>query len=62
MSIEEFRKCTQKLGESMSSYLYRWSMIKKSSAENISDERAIDAFNNGLRRMDFVEELGRAMP
>ena len=34
----------------------------KNSAENISDERAIDAFNNGLRRKDFVEELGRAKP
>ena len=34
----------------------------KNSAENISDERAIDAFNNGLRRTDFVEELGRARP
>lgn len=34
----------------------------KNSAENISDERAIDAFNNGLRRTDFVEELGRGRP
>ena len=34
----------------------------KNLAENISDERAIDAFNNGLRRTDFVEELGRARP
>ena len=45
----------------MRSYLQRWSMIKN-SAENISDERAIDAFNNGLRRTDFVQELGRARP
>ena len=28
----------------------------------ISDERAIDAFTNGLRRRDLVEELGRANP
>jgi hypothetical protein len=35
---------------------------KKNSAENISDELAIDAFNNGLRRTDFVEELGRVRP
>jgi hypothetical protein len=41
--------------------LLPWSTIKN-SAKNISDERAIDAFNNGLRRMDFIEELGRAQP
>jgi hypothetical protein len=35
---------------------------KKNTAENISDEREIDAFNNGLRRTDFIEELGRARP
>jgi hypothetical protein len=45
----------------MRSYLQRWSIIKN-SAENISDERTIDAFNNGLRRTDFVEELGRVRP
>jgi hypothetical protein len=28
----------------------------------MSDEREINAFNNGLRRTDFVEELGRARP
>jgi hypothetical protein len=31
-------------------------------AENISDERAIDAFVFGLRRSDLVEELGRIRP
>jgi hypothetical protein len=45
----------------MRSYLQRWSTIKN-SAENISDERAINAFNNGLHWTDFVEELGRAWP
>jgi hypothetical protein len=34
----------------------------KKSAKNISDERAIDAFNNGLGRKDFLKELGRAKP
>jgi hypothetical protein len=42
-------------------YLQRWSMIKN-SPENISDEGAIDAFNNRLHRTDFVEEMGRARP
>jgi hypothetical protein len=40
----------------MRSYPQRWSVIEN-SAENISDERAIDAFNNGLRCTNFVEEL-----
>jgi hypothetical protein len=60
-SIEELRKCVQKSGESMRLYLQRWSMIKN-SAGNISAERAIDVFNNGLHRTDFVEEMGRARP
>jgi hypothetical protein len=31
----------------------------KKSAEVVSDERGIDAFTQGLRRADFVEEMGR---
>ena len=38
-----------------------WNIIKN-SAEAISDERAIDAFNDGLRRQEFIEELGRIKP
>jgi hypothetical protein len=34
----------------------------KNPAENISDERAIDAFAFGLCRSDHVEELGRIRP
>src|SRR3954462_6529852 len=45
----------------MHAYLQRWSLIKN-SAEQISDERAIDAFIAGVRRRDLVEELGRAKP
>jgi hypothetical protein len=45
----------------MRSYIQRWNIIKN-SAENVSDERAIDAFSNGLRCKDFIEELGRANP
>jgi hypothetical protein len=35
---------------------------KKNSAEDVSDERAVDAFASGLRRSDLVEELGRTKP
>jgi hypothetical protein len=34
----------------------------KNSAEDVSDERAVDAFSAGLRRSDLVEKLGRTRP
>jgi hypothetical protein len=34
----------------------------KNSTEDVSDERAVDAFSAGLRRSDLVEELGRTRP
>jgi hypothetical protein len=30
--------------------------------KDVSDERAVDAFSAGLRRLDLVEELGRTRP
>jgi hypothetical protein len=60
-SIEEVKSCMQKSGEALRSYIQRWSIIKN-SAENVSDERAIDAFAIGLRCSDLVEELGRIKP
>jgi hypothetical protein len=51
----------QRKGETLRSYIQRWSVIKN-SAEDISDERAIDAFLAGLRRSDLVEEIGRTRP
>jgi hypothetical protein len=35
---------------------------KKNSTEDVSDERAVDAFASGLRCLDLVEELGRTKP
>jgi hypothetical protein len=35
---------------------------KKNSAEDVSDEWAVDAFSAGLRCSDLVEELGRTKP
>ncbi|KAK1681565.1 hypothetical protein QYE76_042413 [Lolium multiflorum] len=60
-SLEELRACRQKHDESMRKYIQRWNIIKN-SAEDISDERAIDAFVAGIRRADFVEDLGRTNP
>jgi hypothetical protein len=51
----------QRKGETLHSYIQRWSVIKN-SAEDVSDERAIDAFSVGLRCSDLVEEIGRTRP
>jgi hypothetical protein len=51
----------QRRDETLRSYIQRWSVIKN-SAEDISDERAADAFSTRLRRSDLVEEVGRIKP
>jgi hypothetical protein len=61
VSIEELRACTQRTGESIRSYILRWSNIKN-SAVHISEERTIDAFKDGVKRQDFKEELGQVKP
>jgi hypothetical protein len=57
-SLQEIKSCVQRKGETLRSYIQRWSIIKNST-EYVSDERAVDAFSAGLRRSDLVEELGR---
>jgi hypothetical protein len=57
-STEELKAYTQKSGETLCSYIQRWSIIKK-LAEDVSNESAIDVFTQGLRREDFIEEMGR---
>jgi hypothetical protein len=61
VSLEEIKTCIQKKGETLRSYIQRWSVIKN-LAEDISDERAIDTFLGGLHRSDLVEEIGRTRP
>jgi hypothetical protein len=51
----------QQKGEALCSYIQRWSVIKN-SAEDVSNERAIEAFSSGLRCSDLVEEIGRRRP
>jgi hypothetical protein len=48
----------QKRDETLCSYIQHRSVIKN-SAEDVFDERAIDAFLAGFRRSDLVEEIGR---
>jgi hypothetical protein len=51
----------QRTGENLRSYISRWISLRNTT-ENISPERAIDAFRDGLFRRDFKEELGRCKP
>jgi hypothetical protein len=51
----------QRKEKTLRSYIQRWSIIKN-SAEDVSNERAVDAFSAGLRHSDLVEELGRTKP
>src|SRR3954469_17581389 len=50
--IEELRACTQRTGESIRSYILRWSNTKNSAA-HIYEERAIEDFKDGIKRQDF---------
>jgi hypothetical protein len=59
--LEEIKSCIHKKDKTLCSYIQRWSVIKN-LVEDISDERAIDAFLAGLRRSDLVEEIGRTKP
>jgi hypothetical protein len=60
-SLEEVKSCIQRKDETLRAYIQRWSIIKN-SAEDVSDERAVDAFLASLRRSNLVEELGRTRP
>jgi hypothetical protein len=60
-SLKEVKSCIQRKDETLRSYIQRWSIIKNST-EDVSDERAVDAFLAGLRRSDLMEDLGRIKP
>jgi hypothetical protein len=53
--------CVQRTRENLRSSISRWISLCN-TAENISPERPIDAFWDGLIRRDFKEELGRCKP
>ena len=55
-SLEELRACKQGSRESLRAYIQRWTILKN-SAEDISDESAIDALRRGLQRIDLKEQL-----
>jgi hypothetical protein len=53
-SLKEVKSCTQRKGETLRSYIQRWHIIKN-SAEDVSNEWAVDAFSAGLCHLDLVE-------
>ncbi|KAK1649711.1 hypothetical protein QYE76_067516 [Lolium multiflorum] len=61
VGIEELRNCQQKQKESMRSYIGRFTKLLN-AAEDVSVDRAIDAFSDGVRRESYIEELGRKKP
>jgi hypothetical protein len=58
VGIEELRHCQQKQKESMRAYIRRFTKLLN-AAEDVSVDRAIDAFSDGIRRESYIEELGR---
>ena len=60
-SVEELRTCRQRSSESLRSFIGRWNNLKNAT-EGLSEERAIDAFKDGIRRRELKEELGRVKP
>ncbi|KAK1627267.1 hypothetical protein QYE76_001582 [Lolium multiflorum] len=61
VGIEELRSCRQKQKESMRSYIGRFTKLLN-AAEDVSVDRAIDAFSDGVQRESYIEELGRKKP
>ncbi|KAK1679249.1 hypothetical protein QYE76_040097 [Lolium multiflorum] len=61
VGIEELRHCQQKQKESMRSYIGRFTKLLN-AAEDVSVDRAIDAFSDGIRHESYIEELGRKKP
>jgi hypothetical protein len=60
-SLEEVKSCILRKDKTLRSYIQPWSIIKN-SAEDVSDERVVDAFSASLRCSDLLEELGRTRP
>src|SRR3954463_9642978 len=56
-SLEELRAWKQGTRETLRAYIQRWTILKN-SAEDISDESAIDTFRRGLQHVEFKERLG----
>ncbi|KAK1611617.1 hypothetical protein QYE76_035290 [Lolium multiflorum] len=61
VGIEELRHCQQKQKESMRAYIGRFTKLLN-AAEDVSVDRAFDAFSDGIRRETYIEELGRKKP
>src|SRR4051812_4727059 len=58
VSLEELRACNQGTRETLRAYIQRWTILKN-SAEDISDESAINAFGRDLQCIEFKEQVGQ---
>ncbi|KAK1698062.1 hypothetical protein QYE76_014759 [Lolium multiflorum] len=61
VGIDELRHCQQKPRESMRTYIGRFTKLLN-AAEDVSIDRAVDAFSDGIRRETYIEDLGRKKP
>jgi hypothetical protein len=61
VGIEELRQSHQKPKEAMRAYIGRFTKLLN-AAEDVSVDRAIDAFSDGIRQESYIEELGRKKP
>lgn len=61
IGIEELRHCQQKPKESMRTYIGRFTKLLN-AAGDVSVDREIDAFSDGIRRESYIEEHGRKKP
>jgi hypothetical protein len=61
VGIDELCHCQQKPKETMRTYNGRFTQLLN-AAEDVSVDRAIDAFNDSIRRESYIEELGRKKP
>jgi hypothetical protein len=61
VGIEELRYCQQKPNESICEYIRGFTKLPN-DVEDVSVDRAIDAFSDGIRRESYIEELGRKKP
>ena len=61
VGIDELRRCVQKQGKPMRTYIARFTKILNATI-NVYVDRAINAFSDSIRREKHIEELGQLKP
>ena len=60
-TLIELKACKQRRGESLRSFIARWTLLR-SSIGVVSEDRAVEAFQRGVWRQDLKEAFGRIQP